>query len=169
AGRIALGDGPSLEVADGVRGFTNRQPWGVVAGIIPWNYPIVLPLWFMLPAFLSGNTVLIKPAEDTPLSALYIGKLAQEAGFPLCVINVLPGRGEITGNAIAEHPAVRYIAFTGSPGVGQAILRTCDRHGTRMKREMGGNGAAIVLADADPAVVARMVGRYTNQHYGQTC
>ena len=169
ARRIEMGDGPSMKVADGVRGFTYREPWGVVAGIIPWNYPIVLTSWFMFPALLSGNTILIKPAEDTPLSALYIAKLAQEAGFPPGVINVLTGRGEITGQAIAEHPGVRYIAFTGSPGVGQAILRTCDRHGTRMKRELGGNGSAIVLADADPQMVARMIGKYTNQHYGQTC
>jgi len=169
ARRIAMGDGAAMAVADGVKGFTYREPWGVVAGIIPWNYPIVLTAWFMFPALLSGNAIVIKPAEDTPLSALYIGKLAEEAGFPRGVINVLPGRGEITGRAIAEHPGIRYISFTGSPGVGQEILRTCDRHGTRMKREMGGNGAAIVLADADPAVVARLVGRHTNQHYGQTC
>jgi acyl-CoA reductase-like NAD-dependent aldehyde dehydrogenase len=169
ARNIQMGEGASMKVAEGVRGFTYREPWGVVAGIIPWNYPIVLTSWFMFPALLSGNTILIKPAEDTPLSALYIAKLAQEAGFPPGVINVLPGRGEITGHAIAEHPGVRYIAFTGSPGVGQAILRTCDRHGTRMKRELGGNGSAIVLADADPELVARMIGRYTNQHYGQTC
>ncbi|REJ92486.1 MAG: aldehyde dehydrogenase [Planctomycetota bacterium] len=169
ARRIPLGDGPAQDVADGVRGFTYREPWGVVAGIIPWNYPIVLTSWFMFPALLAGNTVLIKPAEDTPLSALYIAKLAEEAGFPPGVINVLPGRGEITGQAIAEHPGVRYISFTGSPSVGQSILRTCDRHGTRMKREMGGNGSAIVLDDADPEVVARMIGKHANQHYGQTC
>ena len=169
ARNIPMGDGPSLSVGPGVQGYAYREPWGVVAGIIPWNYPIVLTSWFMFPALLSGNTILIKPAEDTPLSALYIGKLAEEAGFPPGVVNVLPGRGEITGQCIAEHPGVRYISFTGSPGVGQSILRTCDRHGTRMKREMGGNGAAIVLEDADPAVVARLVGRYTNQHYGQTC
>ena len=118
---------------------------------------------------LAGNTILIKPAEDTPLSALYIAKLAEEAGFPPGVINALPGRGEITGQCIAEHPGVRFIAFTGSPGVGQSILRTCDRHGTRVKREMGGNGSAIVLSDSDPELVAQMIGRYTNQHYGQTC
>jgi acyl-CoA reductase-like NAD-dependent aldehyde dehydrogenase len=169
ARQITMGEGSSMQVADGVRGFTYREPWGVVAGIIPWNYPIVLTSWFMFPALLSGNTILIKPAEDTPLSALYLAKLAEEAGFPPGVINVLPGRGEITGHAIAEHPGVRYIAFTGSPGVGQAILRTCDRHGTRMKRELGGNGAAIVLDDADPELVARKIGRYTNQHFGQTC
>ncbi len=169
ASRVALGDGPSKQVAKGVKAFTNREPWGVVAGIIPWNYPIVLTSWFMFPALLAGNTILIKPAEDTPLSALYIGKLAEEAGFPPGVINVLPGRGEITGQCIAEHPGIRFISFTGSPGVGQAILRTCDMHGTRMKREMGGNGSAIVLDDADPEFVARLVGRYTNQHYGQTC
>ena len=169
AERIPLGDSSPMQVADGVKGFTHREPWGVVAGIIPWNYPIVLTSWFMFPALLAGNSILIKPAEDTPLSALYIGKLAEEAGFPPGVINVLPGRGEITGHAIAEHPGVRFISFTGSPEVGQAILRTCDKHGTRMKREMGGNGAAIVLGDADPELVARMIGRYTNQHYGQTC
>lgn len=169
ARKITMGDGESMKVAAGVRGFTYREPWGVVAGIIPWNYPIVLTSWFMFPALLSGNTILIKPAEDTPLSALYIAKLAQEAGFPPGVINVLTGRGEITGHAIAEHPGVRFISFTGSPGVGQAILRTCDRNGTRMKREMGGNGSAIVLGDADPELVARLVARHTNQHYGQTC
>jgi acyl-CoA reductase-like NAD-dependent aldehyde dehydrogenase len=169
ARRIPLGDSQSMKVAEGIRGFTYREPWGVVAGVIPWNYPIVLTAWFMFPALLAGNTILIKPAEDTPLSALYIGKLAEEAGFPAGVINVLTGRGEITGQAIAEHPGVKYISFTGSPGVGQAILRTCDRNGTRMKREMGGNGAAIVLGDADPEVVARMIGRFANQHFGQTC
>ena len=169
ASRVQMGDSEAMGVASGVKGFTFREPWGVVAGIIPWNYPIVLTSWFIFPALLAGNTVLIKPAEDTPLSALYIASLAEEAGFPPGVINVLPGRGEITGQCIAEHPGVRYISFTGSPGVGQSILRTCDRHGTRMKREMGGNGSAIVLGDADPEVVARRVGRYVNQHYGQTC
>ena len=169
AERTAMGDGPSMKIADGIEGYTYREPWGVAAGIIPWNYPIVLTAWFMFPALLAGNTILIKPAEDTPLSALYIGKLAEEAGFPPGVINVLPGRGEITGQAIAEHPQIRFISFTGSPGVGQSILRTCDLHGTRMKREMGGNGSAIVLKDADPELVARQVGRYTNQHFGQTC
>ena len=169
ATRAELGDGEALPVAEGVKGFTYREPWGVVAGIIPWNYPIVLTSWFMFPALLAGNCILIKPAEDSPLSALYLGKLAAEASFPAGVINVLPGRGEITGQAIAEHPDVRYISFTGSPGVGQSIMRSCDVHGTRMKREMGGNGAAIVLGDADPEMVARMLGKYTNQHYGQTC
>ena len=169
AKRIPLGDGSKMQVADNIEGYTYREPWGVVAGIIPWNYPIVLTSWFIFPALLSGNCVLIKPAEDTPLSALYIGKLAEEAGFPPGVINVLPGRGELTGQFMAEHPGIRYISFTGSPGVGQHILRTCDRHGTRMKREMGGNGAAIVLEDADPQAVARMIGRHTNQHFGQTC
>jgi aldehyde dehydrogenase (NAD+) len=169
AREIPLGDGPALKISDTMRGFTHREPWGVVAGIIPWNYPIVLTAWFMFPSLLAGNTILIKPAEDTPLSALYIAKLAEEAGFPPGVINVLPGRGEITGQAIAEHPGIRFISFTGSPGVGQHILSVCDRHGTRMKREMGGNGSAIVLGDADPELVARMIGRYTNQHFGQTC
>ena len=128
-----------------MRGYTHVQPRGVVAGIIPWNYPVVLTSWFIFPALLAGNTVLIKPSEETPLSALYLAKLAEEAGFPPGVINVLPGRGEITGKFIAEHPGVQYISFTGSPEVGQAVLQACDRHGTDVKREMGGNGSAIVL------------------------
>ena len=169
ARQVAMGDGPKMDVGNGTTGSTYREPWGVVAGIIPWNYPVVLNSWFMFPALLAGNCILLKPAEDTPLSAIYTAKLAEEAGFPPGVINVLPGRGEITGQFIAEHPGVRYIAFTGSPGVGQSILRTCDLNGTRMKREMGGNGSAIVLDDADPAVVGRLIGKHTNQHYGQTC
>lgn len=169
ARRVSLGESEHLQVNSEVRGFANREPWGVVAGVIPWNYPIVLTSWFMFPALLSGNCILIKPAEDTALSALYLAKLAEEAGFPPGVVNVLTGRGELTGQFIAEHPLVRYISFTGSPSVGQHILRVCDRHGTRMKREMGGNGSAIVLGDADPEVVARVIGRHTNQHFGQTC
>ena len=164
-----MGDGEALGISSSLKGFTYREPWGVVAGIIPWNYPVVLNSWFIFPALLAGNCILLKPAEDTPLSSLYMAKLAEEAGFPAGVFNVLPGRGEITGQCIAEHPGVRFIAFTGSPEIGQSIMRTCDRHGTRMKREMGGNGAAIVLDDVDPEAVARQIGRYTNQHFGQTC
>lgn len=164
-----FGNGDIQQVEEGVDAYTYVEPWGVVAGIIPWNYPVVLTAWFMIPALMAGNCILIKPSEETPLSALYFAKLAEEAGFPAGVINVLPGRGELTGKFIAEHPGVRYISFTGSPGVGQAILQAADKHGTRVKREMGGNGSAIVCADADPELVARMIGRNVNQHYGQTC
>jgi acyl-CoA reductase-like NAD-dependent aldehyde dehydrogenase len=166
---ITFGDNPTMHVSDSMDAYAYVEPWGVVAGIIPWNYPVVLTGWFMIPALLAGNSIIIKPSEETPLSALYIAKLAEEAGFPTGVISVLPGRGELTGKFIAEHPGVRYIAFTGSPGVGQSILAAADKHGTRVKREMGGNGAAIVCADADPELVARMIGKNANQHYGQTC
>ena len=169
AREMQFGDGGRVKVADGIEGYPYVEPWGVVAGIIPWNYPVVLNAWFMIPALLAGNCIIVKPSEETPLSALYLAKLAQEAGFPPGVINVLPGRGELTGRFIAEHPGIRYIAFTGSPGVGQAILQTADKHGTRVKREMGGNGAAIVCKDADPELVARMIGKNANQHQGQTC
>jgi len=169
AGEMGMGDGNRMNVADGVEGFTYVEPWGVVAGVIPWNYPILLAAWFAYPALIAGNCLLIKPSEETPLSALYFAQLAEEAGFPPGVINVLPGRGELTGRFIAEHPGIRYISFTGSPNVGQSILAAADKHGTRVKREMGGNGAAVVCADADPEVVARLIGRKANQHYGQTC
>ena len=164
-----FGDSAIADVGPDLQAYTYVEPWGVVAGIIPWNYPVVLTAWFMMPALMAGNCILIKPSEETPLSALYFGQLAAEAGFPPGVVNVLPGRGELTGKFISEHPGVRYIAFTGSPGVGQEILRAADRHGTRVKREMGGNGSAIVCADADPELVARMIGKRVNQHYGQTC
>ena len=164
-----FGDGAISEVDSNLQAYTYVEPWGVVAGIIPWNYPVVLTAWFMMPALMAGNCILIKPSEETPLSALYFGVLAEEAGFPPGVVNVLPGRGELTGKFISEHPGVRHISFTGSPGVGQEILRAADRYGTRVKREMGGNGSAIVCADADPELVARMIGKRVNQHYGQTC
>jgi len=169
AKKMTFGDGERVEAAEGIQGFPYVEPWGVVAGVIPWNYPILLAGWFAFPALLAGNCLIIKPSEETPLSALYFAQLAEEAGFPPGVINVLPGRGELTGKFIAEHPGIRYISFTGSPGVGQSILAAADKHGTRVKREMGGNGAAIVCADADPEVVARLIGKNANQHYGQTC
>ena len=169
ARQTQFGDSAIMDVDPDVNAYTHVEPWGVVAGIIPWNYPVVLTAWFMFPALMAGNSILVKPSEETPLSALYFGKLAEEAGFPPGVINVLPGRGELSGKFIAEHPGVRYIAFTGSPGVGQSILQAADKHGTRVKREMGGNGSAIVCADADPELVARLIGKRVNQHYGQTC
>ncbi len=169
AQNTTFGDSSILRLEDGQDAYTYVEPWGVVAGIIPWNYPVVLAAWFMVPALIAGNCAILKPSEETPLSALYLAQLAEEAGFPPGVINVLPGRGELTGKFIAEHPGVRFIAFTGSPGVGQNILRAADKHGTRVKREMGGNGSAIVCADADPELVARLIGRNANQHYGQTC
>jgi hypothetical protein len=162
--------GQTYEVGDPtIQSMVVREPIGVCGQVIPWNYPLLMAAWKLAPGLAAGNCCILKPAETTPLTAIELFKLIAEAGFPPGVVNVLPGRGEITGHAIAEHPGVRFISFTGSPGVGQAILRTCDRHGTRMKREMGGNGAAIVMGDADPELVARMVGRYTNQHFGQTC
>ena len=169
AQQFCFGNGEKIAVMDGIEGYPHVKPWGVVAGIIPWNYPVVLTAWFIIPALMAGNCILIKPSEETPLSALYFAKLAQEAGFPPGVINVLPGRGELTGKFIAENPGVRYISFTGSPGVGQRILQASDKHGTRLKREMGGNGAAIVCSDVDPEIVARLIGKNANQHYGQTC
>ena len=138
ARRIPLGDTAPMRVAEGIRGFTHREPWGVVAGIIPWNYPVVLTSWFMFPALLSGNTVLIKPvAEDTPLSRRSTSASCRRRGVasPAGVINVLPGRGEITGQALAENPGVRFISSSrarpGSPPGDPAW--PCDRHGTRMK------------------------------------
>ncbi len=166
--RAEMGDGEALPVAKASKDslIANR-------GCRRWYHSMELSSGADQLVHVSGavgrQLHIDQASEDTPLSALYIGKLAIEAGFPAGVINVLPGRGEITGQAIAEHPGIRYISFTGSPGVGQSIMRTCDVHGTRMKREMGGNGAAIVLADADPQMVARLIGKYTNQHYGQTC
>ena len=119
---MTMGDGPSMLVNDHVRGFIRREFWGVVVGIIPSNYSIVLTAWFMFPSLFAGNYILMKPAGDTPLSVLYIGNLAAKAGFQQGVINVLLGRGEITEKCMADRPGVRCTLCIVSPGLGASFL-----------------------------------------------
>lgn len=148
---------------------TVRLPWGPCGFIVPWNFPFLLIGWNISPALAAGNTVVIKPAEDTPLSALYLGHLAQKAGLPDGVINVVTGFGETAGAALACHPGLKRMSFTGSPEVGRLVAEACARNLTPVKLELGGKGAAVIFDDVDvDATAARLVGAITF-HSGQVC
>ena len=119
---------------------TVRLPWGPCGFIVPWNFPFLLIGWNISPALAAGNTVVIKPAEDTPLSALYLARLAQKAGLPDGVLNVVTGFGESAGAALARHPGLKRMSFTGSPEVGRRVAESCGRNLVPVKLELGGKG-----------------------------
>jgi aldehyde dehydrogenase (NAD+) len=150
--------------------YTRHEPIGVVGQIIPWNYPMLMQAWKLAPALATGNTVVMKPAEQTPLSALRIGELILEAGFPEGVVNLLPGFGPTAGAAIARHMDIDKVAFTGSTEVGHLVMEAAGR--SNMKRvtlELGGKSPNIIFADADfdEAVEGAHMGLFSNQ--GQSC
>jgi aldehyde dehydrogenase (NAD+) len=150
--------------------YTRHEPVGVVGQIIPWNFPLLMQAWKWGPALAAGCTIVLKPAEQTPLSALRVGELAMEAGFPPGVINIVPGFGETAGAAIAEHMELDKVAFTGSTEVGKLIMQAAGR--TNLKRvtlELGGKSPNIIFADADldAAIEGAHAGLFFNQ--GQCC
>ena len=129
--------------------YTLREPVGVVAQIIPWNFPLLMAAWKLGPALSAGCTVVLKPAEQTPLSALRLGELICEAGFPDGVVNIVPGYGETAGAALAAHPDVDKVAFTGSTEVGKIILKAAAGNLKKVSLELGGKSPNIVCKDAD--------------------
>jgi acyl-CoA reductase-like NAD-dependent aldehyde dehydrogenase len=148
---------------------TVRLPWGPCGFIFPWNFPILLVGWNISPALAAGNTVVIKPAEDTPLSAIYLARLAREVGIPDGVINVVPGLGQTAGAALSAHPGLKRMSFTGSPEVGRLIAAACGQNLVPVKLELGGKGAAVVFDDVDlPRTVEALAGAITF-HTGQVC
>jgi phenylacetaldehyde dehydrogenase len=134
--------------------YVAREPVGVVAQIVPWNFPLAMAAWKLGPALAAGCTCILKPAEQTPLSALRLGDLIREAGFPPGVVNILTGEGETTGAALVAHPGVDKIAFTGSTEVGKLINKSASDTVKRVSLELGGKSPMIVLPDADPKAVA---------------
>jgi len=150
------------------RGAASPRPIGVCGQIIPWNFPLLMAAWKIAPALACGNTVVLKPAETTPLTALHLARILQEAELPAGVVNILPGAGE-TGAHLVNHPRVRKIAFTGSTEVGKLIQRVTAASGKRLTLELGGKAANIVFADAalDQAVEGIVNGIYFNQ--GHVC
>ncbi|MBS0421302.1 MAG: aldehyde dehydrogenase family protein [Proteobacteria bacterium] len=134
---------------DAYLAYTLREPVGVVGQVIPWNFPLLMAAWKLGPALAAGCTVVMKPAEQTPLSILRLGELIQEAGFPPGVVNIVPGFGETAGAALAAHPDVDKIAFTGSTEVGKLIVRASAGNLKKVSLELGGKSPNIVLADAD--------------------
>ena len=148
-------EGSTIDVSIGgppgglVNAYTRREPVGVVAQIVPWNFPLVMAAWKLAPALAAGCTCVLKPAEQTPLTALRLGELIVEAGFPPGVVNILTGYGESTGAALVAHPGVDKIAFTGSTVVGKLIGRQAVDSMKRVSLELGGKSPVIVLPDAD--------------------
>ena len=155
-----------------VSGFdarTMRVPYGVCGFIFPWNFPFLLVAWGIAPALAAGNTVVIKPAEDTPLSTLYFAKLAEEAGVPTGVINVVTGLGETAGAALARHPGLKRMSFTGSPEVGRLVAEASGRNLIPAKLELGGKGAAVIFDDVNVDAVAEALAGAVTLNAGQVC
>ena len=148
---------------------TVRMPWGPCGFIFPWNFPFLLIGWNIAPALVAGNTVIIKPAEDTPLSAIYLGQLAEKAGIPDGVINVITGYGETAGAALSSHKGLKRMSFTGSPEVGRLVGEACGRNLTPVKLELGGKGAAVVFDDVDIEATADQLMGAITFHTGQVC
>ncbi|XP_048829090.1 aldehyde dehydrogenase family 1 member A3-like [Brienomyrus brachyistius] len=162
--------GRTMPVDDSFLCFTRHEPIGVCGAIIPWNFPLLMFMWKIAPALSCGNTVVLKPAEQTPLTALHMGALIKEAGFPPGVVNILPGFGPTAGGALACHMDVEKVAFTGSTEVGKLIQQAAGRGNLkRVTLELGGKNPCIVLADADlqKAVEEAQQGAFFNQ--GQCC
>ena len=149
--------------------YTVREPLGVVGAIIPWNFPLMIGMWKIAPALACGCTVVLKPAELTPLTALKIGELALAAGFPPGVLNVVPGFGKTAGAALVDHPDVDKITFTGSPVVGREILRGAAGNLKRVTLELGGKSANIIFPDADIDAAVRAAGSGIFFNTGQVC
>src|SRR6059036_48276 len=162
-------EGETIPVPGQMFNYTLREPVGVCGQIIPWNFPLLMAAWKLAPALACGNTVVLKPAEQTPVTALELAKLIQEAGFPEGVVNIVPGYGETAGAALASHPGIDKIAFTGSTEIGKLIARAAAENLTKVSLELGGKAPNVIFADADldQAVNGAMMGIFFNQ--GQVC
>jgi acyl-CoA reductase-like NAD-dependent aldehyde dehydrogenase len=154
---------------DGGTDVTFHEPLGVVGIIVPWNFPMPILGWGMAPALAAGNTVVLKPAELTPLTAIRIGELALEAGLPEHVLNVVPGKGSVVGERFVTHPLVRKVCFTGSTEVGKRIMAGCAEQVKRVTLELGGKSANVVFADADLAAAAASAPYAVFDNAGQDC
>ena len=149
--------------------YTVREPIGVIGAIVPWNTPLMISAWKLAPALAAGNTIVVKPPEDAPLSILHLAKLLQEAGLPDGVVNVVPGLGEVAGDALVRHHGIDKISFTGSPRVGRLIAQHAADTFKRVTLELGGKTPQIILADADvdAAINGTAMGLFFNQ--GEVC
>jgi len=168
AGAVDKHFGETIPVAGGVD-LTFREPLGVVGLIVPWNFPLNIASWKLGPALACGNTVVLKPAELTPLTALRLGELALEAGIPEGVMNIVPGKGSVVGTRLVEHPDVAKIGFTGSTEVGQEVMRGAAGTIKRVTLELGGKSANVVFADADLERAAAAAPYAVFDNAGQDC
>ncbi|MBV6273257.1 aldehyde dehydrogenase family protein [Alcaligenaceae bacterium CGII-47] len=149
--------------------YTRLEPVGVVAAIVPWNFPLLMAIWKIAPAVATGCTIVLKPAEETPLTAIRLAELALEAGFPPGVINVITGRGEVTGAALVAHPGVNKISFTGSTEVGRLIGRQAMDDMKRVSLELGGKSPVIIMDDCDVELAVQGAAGAIFFNQGQVC
>ena len=168
AGAVDKHHGETIPVGGGVD-MTFREPLGVVGLITPWNFPLNIASWKLGPALACGNTIVLKPAELTPLSAMRLGELALEAGIPEGVVNIVPGKGSVVGQRLIEHPDVAKIGFTGSTEVGQQVMRGAAGTIKRVTLELGGKSANVIFADADLEKAAAAAPYAVFDNAGQDC
>ena len=161
--------GETIPVEAGFLNYTLREPLGVVGQVVPWNFPLMFTSWKMAPALAAGNTIVMKPAEITPLTSLRIAELMSEAGLPDGVVNMVPGLGHVAGQAIAEHPGVAKIAFTGSTATGRRIVQASAGNLKKVQLELGGKGPNIVYEDADLAAAVNGSAWAIFHNQGQAC
>jgi aldehyde dehydrogenase (NAD+) len=168
AGMLAKGEGRTIPVPGKFLNYTVREPWGVVAGIIPWNYPLLQAIWKIAPAVMAGNTVVLKPAEQAPLSPLELVRLCQQVGFPEGVVNAVPGDGS-TGEALCKDPRVKLIAFTGSNETGKLIQHYAADRVVPVMLELGGKSPNVVFEDADLRGAIAMAHASITTNQGEVC
>ncbi|KAL7934737.1 aldehyde dehydrogenase domain-containing protein [Trichoderma chlorosporum] len=161
--------GKTIETSPKKLAYVLQEPLGVCGQIIPWNYPFMMLAWKVAPALACGNTIVLKPAEQTPLSALYFGKLIVEAGFPPGVVNIIPGLGYISGKALASHMDVDKIAFTGSTATGRSIMKSAASNLKNITLECGGKSPSIVFEDADLEQAVKWCHSGIMDNMGQVC
>ena len=160
--------GRQIPVPNGID-ITFKEPLGVIGIIVPWNFPMPIAGWGFAPALAAGNTVVLKPAELTPLTAVRLAQLALEAGIPAGVFNVIPGKGSIVGERLVTHPGVRKIVFTGSTSIGKHIMQGCANQVKRLTLELGGKSANIIFDDADIELAAAGAPGAVFDNAGQDC
>lgn len=165
AGWCSKIEGETIPVPGNYLNYTLREPYGVCGIITPWNFPLLMVAWKLAPALACGNTAVLKIAEETPLSGLWLGQLCQEAGFPDGVVNVVPGFGDTAGRALVAHPGVDKISFTGSTAVGKEIVRTSAETLKKVSLELGGKSPNIIFADAN--IDAAVKGAFNGIFYGK--
>lgn len=161
--------GETYQAGPGKLAYTLKEPLGVVAAIVPWNYPLPLAVLKVAPALTMGNTVVLKPAEEAPLTALLLGQVALDAGLPPGVLNVVPGWGEEAGQALIDHRHVAMVAFTGSTEVGRKVMHAAAARVAKVELELGGKSPHLVFADANLDEVARQVALGLFKNAGQDC
>ena len=169
AGWATKNMGQTIPIGDNFLNYTRHEPVGVVGQIIPWNFPLMMASWKIAPALATGCTVVLKSAEQTPLSVLYLARLVELAGIPKGVVNIISGHGETTGDALVKHPLVNKIAFTGSTAVGQIIMKEAANTMKRVTLELGGKSPNIVLSDANLEKAADGVFAGIMYNQGEVC